>query len=60
MGEELQREIRADGGKTLLFAGAVAAAFLILLYGSLFKGIPMGRGGADFYWRAIRLDADCL
>lgn len=33
---------KADSRSQLLFAAAITAAFLVLLYGSIFKGIPMG------------------
>ncbi len=33
---------KVDGKNQLLFAAVITAAFLVLLYGSAFKGIPMG------------------
>ncbi len=33
---------RVKARSLFIFAGATAAAFLVLLYGSIFKGIPMG------------------
>lgn len=42
MNMETNRQNNAEVKNQLLFAGITAASFLVLLYGSIFKGIPMG------------------
>ena len=69
METQILQEKGSETKGVLIFAGVTAAAFLVLMYGSLFKGIPMGLNVLLFiaimyasmlasfsgrFWRAMR------